>query len=136
MPHLQIQYSDNLNGRIDMKQLCNQLNDTLCASGVFPKGGIRVRAYPACAYSIADQHAENAFIDIILRIGTGRTAEQKRDIGQALIDLTSQTCKKLLDEPHFALSLEIVEINPDFNWKLNSIHPRLKTQTKSQEPSS
>lgn len=129
MPHLIIQYSENIDPRIDMKQLCDQLNDTMCASAMFPKGGIRVRAYPTAAYSIADQHPQNAFIDMVLRIGAGRTLEQKRDFGHTLINQVSDNCKDLLSEPHFALSLEIVEIDPDLSWKVNTIHPRLKTNS-------
>ncbi|MCZ4272813.1 5-carboxymethyl-2-hydroxymuconate Delta-isomerase [Maritalea porphyrae] len=129
MPHLVIQYSENIEPRIDMKQLCDQLGDTICASDMFPKGGVRVRAYPAAAYSIADQHPQNAFIDLVLRIGAGRTQDQKRNFGQALIDQVSEICQDLLAEPHFALSLEIIEIDPDLSWKVNTIHPRLKSNS-------
>jgi len=128
MPHLQIQYSSNLDAVLDMAQLCDRLNELMCASELFPTGGVRVRAIPTSAFSIADKHPKNAFIDMVLRIGIGRTAEQKQEIGQALIDQVSQTCAPLLQEPHFALSLEILEINPEFSWKVNSIHPRLKKQ--------
>jgi len=127
MPHLQIQYSDNLDARIDMKQLCEQLNETLCGSGMFPQGGVRVRAFPSPAYAIGDMHPNNSFIDLVFRIGAGRSHDQKKAIGQNLTDRISETCKALLDEPYFALSLEIVEIDPEFSWKVNSIHPRLKT---------
>ena len=129
MPHLVIQYSENIEPRIDMKQLCNQLNNTMCASDLFPKGGVRVRAYPAAAYSIADQHQKNTFIDLVLRIGAGRTQDQKREFGQILINQVSETCSDLLKEPHFALSLEIIEIDPDLSWKVNTIHPRLKSNS-------
>jgi 5-carboxymethyl-2-hydroxymuconate isomerase len=32
----------------------------------------------------------------------------------------------LFATPHFALSLEIREIDPELSWKRNAIHPRLR----------
>ena len=36
------------------------------------------------AYSIADNHPKNAFLDMTLRIGEGRTDVQKTDSAKAL----------------------------------------------------
>lgn len=130
MPHLQLQYSDNLASRIDFAQLCRDLNSALTSTKLFPAGGIRVRAIPVSAHSIADNHPLNGFLDAVLRIGTGRTNEQKTMVGKKLMEVLEAQCAQLLATPHFALSLEIVEIDPNLSWKTNSIHPRLKDQTK------
>lgn len=130
MPHLQLQYSDNLASRIDFAQLCRDLNSTLADTQLFPVGGIRVRAIPVAVYSIADNHEENSFLDAVLRIGVGRSKEQKNMVGKRLMEKLEAKCAELLATPHFALSLEIVEIDPEFSWKTNSIHPRLKNQPK------
>jgi 5-carboxymethyl-2-hydroxymuconate isomerase len=34
----------------------------------------------------------------------------------------------LFETPHFALSLEVREIDPALSWKKNSIHLRLRTK--------
>ena len=36
-----------------------------------------------------------------------------------------------LARPHFALSLEITEIDGKFSWKTNTIHPRLRGAAKT-----
>jgi 5-carboxymethyl-2-hydroxymuconate isomerase len=127
MPHLAIQYSGNLEAA-PMQALCDSLCAVLAGTALYPLGGIRVRALPCPHYAIADRHRANAFVDMVFRIGTGRTPEQKKMTGEKLMAAAESHFAKQLQSPHFALSLEIVEINSTFSWKTNSIHPRLKGQ--------
>ncbi len=98
----------------------------MIAEGCFPVGGIRVRAWPTPDEAIADGHADNAYADLVLRMGAGRSAEVKTAAGRAIMAAAEAFFAEELARPHFALALEIVEISPDFSWKTNSIHPRLR----------
>ena len=44
MPHIQIDYSPNLDQRLDVAGLCRVLRDAAVSTGVLPLAGIRVRA--------------------------------------------------------------------------------------------
>lgn len=94
--------------------------------GSFPVGGIRVRAWPTPQEAIADGHPDNAYADLVLRMGAGRPAEVKTAAGEAIMATARAFFAAELARPHFALALEIVEISPEFSWKANSIHPRLE----------
>ncbi len=72
--------------------------------------------------------AENAFADLILRIGAGRNEDEKKAIGQALMRTLEAHFAPQLARPHIALSLEVQEISAPFSWKTNAIHPRLRTK--------
>jgi 5-carboxymethyl-2-hydroxymuconate isomerase len=111
-------------GRI--QSLCMRLADALVATKLFPLGGIRVRAIPCPAYIIADADPRNAFVDMVYRIGTGRSETEKKLTGERLMQVAESFFASELANPHFALSLEIVEIDPELSWKTNSIHGRLK----------
>lgn len=126
MPHLTIEYSANIEPEI--AGLCHALRDVMLASGLFEIGAIRVRARPCPHYAIADELPQNAFADMILRIGKGRSDEEKSFIGNALLTCAEAHFTALLAQPHFALSLEVQEISPQFSWKVNAIHPRLRTK--------
>lgn len=128
MPHLTVDYSANLEEQSDMAALCRALHATLLASGLFELGALRVRARPCPHYAIADQMAENGFADIILRIGTGRSDDDRVAVGAALMRTAEAHFAPLLAAPHFALSLEVQEISAPFSWKTNAIHPRLRTK--------
>ena len=126
MAHLVIQYSANLDHKVDMPALCEELCSVMADTGIFPLGGVRVRAFGAEAYAVADGDPKNAFADLVLRMGAGRSPEDKKGAGEAILAAAKAHFSALLAEPHFALSLEIVEIDPVLSWKINSIHPRLK----------
>ncbi len=130
MPHLMLQYSKNLEDRFDIQKLVEELRLTMIDTGIFPPGGIRVRANAADFVSIADAHPDNGFTDMVLRIGAGRTMDEKKRAGEAILATAQRLFHEQLNAPHFALSLEIIEIDPLLSWKINSIHPRV---TKLQE---
>lgn len=126
MPHFIIQYSENLGDQVNMTELCAVMSKAMQQTGLFPLAGIRVRAHSMPHSSTADEHPNNAFADMILRIGEGRSDEQKAAAGAALMEVAKSAFAAQLAQPYFALSLEIVEIIKRFSWKANSIHPRLK----------
>ena len=125
MPHFSIEYSANLEFSTDMQALCEKVHAAALATGVFPKGGTRVRAHRCDAYTVADQHPDNAFLHMTISIGAGRTQDTKRAAGEAIWSATTDALVTLFDTPHFALTMEIREIDPALSWKKNSIHPRL-----------
>ena len=121
-----IEYSANLDAKVDMPALCELVSRTMLDTGIFEPGAIRVRAFRAEAYAIADRLPENGFIDMNLRIGKGRSAEDKKRAGEAIFAAVSGHLASLFATPHFALSLEIREIDAELSWKKNAIHPRLR----------
>jgi len=128
LPHLSIQHSLHLTTD-HMRSLCDKLLAALVTTELYPVGGIRVRALPCPAVAIADCHPSNAFVDMVFRIGAGRSEADKKKTGELLMKTAEAHFATDLALPHFALSLEIIEIDPVFSWKTNSIHPRLKGQS-------
>jgi 5-carboxymethyl-2-hydroxymuconate isomerase len=127
MPHLAIQHSLDISP-IQMQVLCDKLHSVLVETKIYPLGGIRVRSLPCPASAIADQHPQNAFVDMVFRIATGRSEADKKKSGELLMQAAEAHFASELASPYFALSLEIIEIDPVFSWKTNSIHARLKGQ--------
>ena len=78
MPHLHLDYSPNLEGRLDIADLCHALRDAALETGVFPAAGIRVRATPAAHVVMADGNPDHAYIDLSVRFRGGRTLWLRR----------------------------------------------------------
>lgn len=126
MPHFTMEYSANLDGKVDVQGLCDAVLDAAVATAVFELGAIRVRAIRCEAYAVADRLPENAFVDLSLRIGAGRSSEDKKRVGEAVFAAMENYLAPQFETPHFALSFEIREIDPQLSWKRNAIHPRLR----------
>lgn len=129
MPHLSIEYSRGLEADVDMGALCKSLRDAMLATGVFPEAGIRVRAHAADHAVVADALDENQFAAMTLSVGAGRTKETLRAAGEQVFHAARAALAGPLGKPHFALSLEIREIDPDLSWKDTPIHARLSGAT-------
>lgn len=130
MPHFTIEYSSNLDGVLDLAGLCETVRTAAIETGVFPLGGIRVRAIRCADYAIADANPDNAFLDMVLRLGTGRDLETRRRAGEAVFAAMADHLADLIEARPFALSFEVREVDPDLNWKKNTIHGRLAAAAK------
>jgi 5-carboxymethyl-2-hydroxymuconate isomerase len=128
VPHFSIEYSSNLDGRFDLQDLCEAVHAAALETGFFELGAIRVRAIRCEAYAVADKLPDNAFAHIVLRLGRGRDAADKKQIGDRIFAAAERTLAPLLATPYFALSFEIVEIDGDLSWKKNAIHPRIRSR--------
>ena len=62
MPHLIVEYSANIEDQIALDALLDKLHTCALGTGVFPLGGLRVRAHRADAYRIADLSPDNGFV--------------------------------------------------------------------------
>lgn len=123
-----MQYSANLAERLDVAAVTRVARDALLATSLFEVGAVRVRAIACSDYAIADLLPENAFLDITLRMGAGRSAAEKKRAGDAIYAAISESVAELFESPHFALSFDICEIDSTLSWKTNAMHPRLRGQ--------
>ncbi|MEI2383682.1 5-carboxymethyl-2-hydroxymuconate Delta-isomerase [Breoghania sp. JC706] len=125
MPHFTMEYSANLDRRVDMGELCEEVRKTMLATGAFEAGAVRVRAVRCEAYAIADAMEENAFIDMVLRMAP-RPDEVQKAVGEQIFAAAEAFLAPLFNTPHFALSLEIREIGRPLSWRRNAMHARLR----------
>jgi 5-carboxymethyl-2-hydroxymuconate isomerase len=143
MPHLTILYTPNLDrsasdGGTDISALCAALAETMVAqrdeSGqpVFPVGGVRVLAYPASHYCVADGGAaglaaggtgEYAFVYLNLRMAQGRSPAVHEAVGNALDARIKQHFAPLLASRHIGITLQIDQGSEVFNSRTSSLHP-------------
>ena len=130
MPHVVILYTPNLDAETDMGALCRTLADTMqkvrdeAGRPVFPTGGIRVLAYPAAHYAVADGSGDFAFCYLNLRMGRGRSAATQQAAGQALADAAKAHFAPLLArERRVGLTLQVDEGPEVFDAKFGNLHP-------------
>lgn len=125
MPHLIVEYSKNFEEKCDIIALCRALGEEMGRNPLFPQGGIRVRAFGSDSYYIGDDDPQNAFVALYLRIGAGRSHDDKKQAGNVIFSHAEKLLSDFLKTPYFALSMELQEIDDDFSWKKNTIRQRL-----------
>lgn len=126
MAHATVEWTGNLAGMFDLPSLLRLIADEmrLRSQGMFPIGGIRVRAIRMDDYVIADgADARDAFINIDIKMGVGRSDEFRQQFFSQLFTAVRDSLGDLFDRIPLALSLYVEEAE---GWKHNTIHQRLK----------
>ena len=125
MPHIHIDYSPNLDKRLDVAGLCRVLRDVAVTSGVVPLAGVRVRAVAATHVVIADGNPEHAYLDVSVRLRGGRDLQTRKRLVTALFEASTQYCSELMATSSLAISMEMRDIDPELSPKTGSIRDHL-----------
>jgi len=128
MPHFTIEYSANLDESIDMGKVVETVRQAAVESGIFPLGGIRVRAIRCEHYAIADGKPAYAFLDMVLRLGEGRDLATRKRAGEVIFKALSAHLGPLFAQGKFALSFDMQINDKETSWKRNNIHDALKAE--------
>ena len=121
MPHIMIDYSSNLEPDADMAGLCDVLRRTAAALEAFPEAGVRVRAFAADHYSIADGHPDNGYIDISVRLREGREQAVKEAAVAALFEAAKLHLADVIQTRPVMVSMEMRDIDARLAPKLNTV---------------
>ena len=126
MPHFTIEYSANLDKHVDMGKVVEIVRKAAVETGIFPLGGIRVRAIKCEHYAIADGNPNLSFLDMVLRLGEGRDLATRKKAGEHIFKALSAHLDPVFAQGKFALSFDMQINDKETRWKRNNIHEALK----------
>jgi 5-carboxymethyl-2-hydroxymuconate isomerase len=129
MPHFTIEYSANLDVLIDMGEVVEVVRKAAVETGIFPLGGIRVRAIKCEHYAIADGRPDFGFLDMVLRLGEGRDLTTRKKAGEHIFKALSAYLDPVFASEKFALSFDMQINDKETSWKRNNIHEAVKLVT-------
>jgi 5-carboxymethyl-2-hydroxymuconate isomerase len=129
MPHFTIEYSANLDARVDMAGIVEVVRKAAVETGIFPLGGIRVRALRCEHYAIADGNPQHGFLAMVLRLGEGRDLAARKKAGEHIFRALCDHLDPVFAGSKFALSFDMQINDKETSWKRNNIHDALKVET-------
>ena len=122
MPHVIVEYSANVESHADIPGLIKTVHDAALSSGLFATAAVRTRAVRRDIFAVADEHPQNAFVGITIRMAGGRTEAER----QRLADLVFDAACAYLDRPgaheRLAVSFELQEIVEVGARRRNALH--------------
>jgi len=128
MPHFTIEYSANIDKRVDMAGVVEVVRKAAVETGIFPLGGIRVRAIKCEHYAIADGNPDLGFLSMVLRLGEGRDLAARKRAGEHIFKALSSHLDPVFAQSKFALSFDMQINDKETSWKHNNIHEALKAE--------
>ena len=128
MPHFTIEYSANLDKRVDMAAVVELVRKAAVETGIFPIGGIRVRAIKCEDYAIGDGNPQLGFLSMVLRLGEGRDLPTRKKAGEHIFKALSAYLDPVFANSKFALSFDMQINDKETSWKRNNIHEAVKVE--------
>ncbi len=133
MPHIWVEYSANLESRIDVSGLLKTTQDALIGDGaIFPFAGARTRGVPVANYLIVDGHPDNAFVHVMLRIAKGRSDEDKKAAARRVFDAVKAYLAAISAASPLGISVQMEEADETLNFKTSNYRDYLKQREKPE----
>ena len=111
-----------------MAEVVEVVRKAAVETGIFPLGGIRVRAVRCEHFAIADGRPEYGFLDMVLRLGEGRDLAARKKAGEHIFRVLSDHLEPVFAASLFALSFDMQINDAQTSWKRNNIHEALKAE--------
>jgi 5-carboxymethyl-2-hydroxymuconate isomerase len=127
MPHLIVEYSDNLEQTADMPAVIAAVHQAALDTGLAALDALRTRAEPRALFRIADGHPDNAFLGVIARMAPGRTPEDKQRLLDALVAAVENSLGDAA--ANTMLSVEYQEIDIRFRVNKNNIRDAVASRS-------
>lgn len=87
MPHVVIEYSDNLASDVKEADLVEILHHAIGQCGLFKPDDIKTRAYAASDFLVGENGRDGSFVHLTVSIKSGRTPEQRQALAATLLDM-------------------------------------------------
>lgn len=114
MPHLIVEYSDNLEKWMNIDTLLGQLHQAADGTGIFQPATIRTRARVCRHYVVGTGTAQDAFMHLQVQIRPGRSDAVQWHLAESLMNVVKAALAEALasNEIRVGLTLEVTFIPP------------------------
>jgi 5-carboxymethyl-2-hydroxymuconate isomerase len=130
VPHLTVEYSANLEPRLEVMRLLAVVHAAALSTGMVEIGGVRTRAERRDLYIVADGDPANAFVAINARVGAGRDDATRANFAETVFKAATEFLEPIYRITPLAISLDVSEIEPVGSMKRNNLHARMKARAE------
>ena len=127
MTYLLIEHSSNLRRQLNLPKFVEAMRLATLATGIFPLGGMRTRAYesdPDCDVDL--HHPDHTFVHLSISVGQDRDHATRR---QACEEIFAAACEQLREvhaRAPLGISVQMQEHDPDAGTSRGNIRDYVK----------
>jgi 5-carboxymethyl-2-hydroxymuconate isomerase len=129
MPHLTIEYTNNLRPAPSFDELFGRLHAVLADLAGIKPGNCKSRAVELDQFYVGEGDARSAFVHADIRFLEGRSVAVKQDIGRALLSVLREHFLAPNDVRDLQITVELGDIERSLYFK----HPERSLEYKGPE---
>ena len=107
MPHVTLEYTDNIDQPIEFRDLFAELHKVLANAAGISIANFKSRAQCLNTYRVGAGEAGNAFVHLEVRLFEGRSVESKREIGERGLEVLKKYFVRSLGDCELQITLEV-----------------------------
>ncbi|MFZ1685046.1 MAG: 5-carboxymethyl-2-hydroxymuconate Delta-isomerase [Candidatus Zixiibacteriota bacterium] len=120
MPHLTLEYSNNLTAAVDMNALFERIHTALTEYERIKIGDIKSRAIGYDLFRVGTGSPDAVFVHLSVDILNGRPVEERKRMSQQLLALVHEAFAEIYDSQPCDITVNIREIDKEtYGKKIN-----------------
>ena len=128
MAHAIVEYSANLEEKIDMDDLIAVIHEACLNTGAFPLTGMRTRGARRDLYKIANGIIDANFIHLQIKLGPGREEKVKKKAMEDVFAILQNYVQPLMNVSPLALSIELYELPQELRINKHNLADYLSSE--------
>jgi 5-carboxymethyl-2-hydroxymuconate isomerase len=117
MPHLTLEYTNNVSAEINVHELLTAFHGILADVAGIRIENCKSRAIPLDDYLVGAGSPKGAFVHLEVRLFKGRSETLKREIGSRFLKLLGEYFVTPLAESELQITVQIVEMQKECYFK-------------------
>jgi 5-carboxymethyl-2-hydroxymuconate isomerase len=119
--HIVIEHSSNLRRQLNLPKFVEAIRQAALATGIFPLGSMRTRAYESEPYFGTHCPRDNTFVHLCVRVGHGRDHATCRQACEEIFAAACEQLREVHERAPLGISVEMQELEPDAALKHSNI---------------
>jgi 5-carboxymethyl-2-hydroxymuconate isomerase len=118
MPHLVLEYSNNIKEKASFEPLFHQLHQilvTVCSASL---ESCKSRAIPHEIFYVGDGNPKNAFVHLEIRLADGRSLKVREEAGRQMLKILGEYFSKSLRDLNLQITVESREFPRNLYFKI------------------
>jgi 5-carboxymethyl-2-hydroxymuconate isomerase len=120
MPHLWLEFSDNVTQPVPFDKLFSRLHQAMAHSAGVPVEACKSRATARSTFRVGEGRPGQAFVHLEIGLLTGRSPEQHREIAAACLEILGEVYAPALQALDLQITVEVRGMERESYQKLSS----------------
>lgn len=117
MPHITLQFTNNIGSLPDFIQLFSEVHQTINAIAGIKIDNCKSKAIKLENFYIGDGSKSKGFLHLEVKFLAGRTIEVKSEIGKGLLEILKTQFKESIKLLDLQITIEIIDIQKNCYYK-------------------
>lgn len=114
MPHLVLEYSNNITCTDNLNHLFDKLHHLLASELPTPLSNCKSRCIAHPVFFIGDQNKDNAFVHLTIKVISGRSDAKKSHLGKQILTILSDFFRPESKNLDINFSVEFIDLDKNY----------------------